>query len=102
MGKPMTVKKEDQKNLGKKLDQIIALLRIIAKRNIDDLKMTILSTRKKEQIFEMCDGTHDIGEIATKVGVSGEYVRLTIKELEEAGFIILEQKGGKRYPVRMV
>jgi predicted transcriptional regulator len=98
----MTVKKENVKNLGKKLDQVIALLKIIAKRDIDNLKKSILSTRKKEQIFEMCDGTRDISEIATEVGASGEYVRLTIKELEEAGFIIIEQKGGKRYPVKMI
>jgi len=89
-------------NVSKKLDRVIALLKIIAKKDVDMLKKSVLSTSKKEYIFELCDGTNETTEIAKKVSVSGEYVRLTIKELEDAGFIIVNQKGGKRYPIRMI
>jgi DNA-binding HxlR family transcriptional regulator len=88
--------------VAEKLDEVIALLRIIAKKDIDALKKSVLSTGKKETIFELCTGEKDAGEIAKQVGVSGEYVRLTLKELEDSGFIIVRQAGAKRYPVRMV
>jgi predicted transcriptional regulator len=88
--------------LAAKLDQVTALLRIIAKKDIDQLKRSILSTRNKEQIFELCNGSMEMGEIAKKVDISGEYVRLTVKELEEAGFILVKKSGTKRYPVRVI
>lgn len=88
--------------MSEKLDAVIALLRIIAKKEIDVLKKSILSTSKKQMIFDFCTGEKDTGEIAKEVGVSGEYVRLTLKDLEDAGFIIVKQSGAKRYPVRMV
>jgi DNA-binding HxlR family transcriptional regulator len=85
-----------------KLDAVIALLKIIAKKDIDSLKKSILSTAKKETIFDLCMGKKDTVEIAKQVGVSGEYVRLTLKELEDSGFIVVRQSGAKRYPVRMI
>jgi len=88
--------------VAEKLDAVIALLKIIAKKDIDDLKKSILSTSKKHTIFGLCSGERDAAEIAKQVGVSGEYVRLTLKELEDSGFIIVKQSGGKRYPVRMI
>jgi len=90
------------KELGKKLDQVIALLKIIARTEIESAKRSILSTQKKEQIFELCDGSIEMSEIAKKVGISGEYVRLTIKELEDAGFILIKQRGVKRYPLKVL
>jgi len=91
-----------QDAVAEKLDAVIALLKIIAKKDIDELKKSILSTSKKNTIFELCTGDVDTGEIAKKVGVSGEYVRLTLKELEDSGFIVVRQAGAKRYPVRMI
>jgi len=90
------------KELGKKLDQIIALLKIMARKDIESSKRSILSTLKKEQIFNLCDGSTEMSEIAKKVGVSGEYVRLTIKELEDAGFVTIKQSGNKRYPLKVI
>jgi len=90
------------RELGRKLDQVIALLKIIARKDIESLKHSVLSTQRKEQIFELCDGSIETSEIAKKIGVSGEYVRLTIKELEDAGFIVVKQSGVKRYPLKMI
>jgi len=90
------------KELGKKLDQVIALLKIIARSDIESAKRSILSTQKKERIFELCNGSTEMSEIAKKAGVSSEYVRLTIKELEDAGFIVVKQHGSKRYPLKMI
>jgi len=88
--------------VAEKLDAVIAMLRIIAKKDIDALKKSVLSTSKKQMIFDLCTGEKDTGEIAKAVGVSGEYVRLTLKELEDAGFILVRQSGAKHYPVRMI
>lgn len=96
------MQKAGEEVVAEKLDAVIALLRIIAKKEIDGLKKSILSTGKKQMIFDLCTGEKDNGEIAKEVGVSGEYVRLTLKDLEDAGFIIVKQSGAKRYPVRMI
>jgi DNA-binding transcriptional ArsR family regulator len=89
-------------DISRRLDQVVALLRIIARKDLDAVKKSVLSTSKKEQIYELCDGMSDAQELAKKVGVSGEYVRITLKELEDAGFILIKQKGGKRFPERVL
>jgi predicted transcriptional regulator len=90
------------KEVERKLDQIIALLKIVARKDIESSMRSILSTQKKEQIFGLCDGSTEMSEIAKKAGVSGEYVRLTIIELEDAGFVVVKQSGSKRYPLKMI
>jgi len=92
----------DIKPLEDRLDVIIALLRILAGKEIEERRRTLLSTRKKQEIYELCDGTNEMSTIARKVKVTGEYVRLTIKDLENAGFVIIKQEGGKKYPTRVV
>ena len=99
---PEKITESGIKELGRKLDQVIALLKIVARREIESSKRSILSTQKKEQILELCDGSTEMGEIAKKTGVSGEYVRLTIKELEDVGFVVVKQSGTKRYPLKMI
>lgn len=99
----MTTKKmENTAEISRKLDQVIALLRVIARKELEAVKRSVLSTIKKEQIYEMCDGKTETAKIAKKVGVSGEYVRLTLKELEDVGLILLKQTRGKKYPERML
>lgn len=93
---------QELKEINRKLDQLSALLRIIARKEIESLKHSILSTQKKEQILELCDGVTEMSEIAKKAGVSNEYVRLTIKDLEEAGLVVLKQIKSKRYPFRII
>lgn len=99
---PKKTIKADIEELTRKLDQIVALLKIVAMKEIESSKRSILSTQKKEQIFELCDGSTEMREIAKRAGVSGEYVRLTIKELGDAGFVIVKKSGAKRYPLRMI
>ena len=65
-------KPEQIVEVSQKLDQVIALLRIIARKEIKNAKTSILSTRKKEQIYNLCNGSTEMGEIAKRVGISGE------------------------------
>lgn len=99
----MSAKKtENMAEISRKLDDVIALLKVIARKELKDVKRSILSTDKKERIYELCDGKTDTAKIAEKVGVSGVYVRLTLKEFEDAGLILMKRRRGKTYPERML
>ncbi len=86
-----------------KLEKILALLSIIAGaqiKEIQDKREKILAVPKKLQIYEACDGKHNLYSIAKKVKVSHEYVRVTILDLEKVGLIVIRKKGKNMYPWR--
>jgi DNA-binding transcriptional ArsR family regulator len=85
-----------------KLDRVVALLKIIAAEKLQELKRSVISTRNKERIYELCTGDNEMSEIARKVDVSGESVRLTIRDFEDAGLIISQRRGKKVYPKRVL
>ena len=93
---------QNLKSLEDRLDIIIALLRFLSGKEIEERRRILLSTRKKQEIYELCNGTNEMRAIAKKAKVSGEYVRLTIKDLENAGFIMIKQDSGKKYPLKVV
>jgi DNA-binding transcriptional ArsR family regulator len=93
---------KDLLELNKKLDQIISLLKLLASDKIVEKRRIILSTPKKQNIYDLCDGQTEMGEIANKAGVSREYVRLTIRDLEDAGFVTVKINGRNRYPLRAI
>ncbi|MBU7036700.1 MAG: hypothetical protein HXS52_02120 [Theionarchaea archaeon] len=92
----------DLRSLEGKLDQVIALLKVIASKDMMEKRYTILSTPKKQKIYELCDGRNEMSEIAKKARVSGEYVRLTIKDLEDEGLVTFRLEDGKRFPQRVI
>ena len=85
-----------------KLDQITALLKLLVSKEIEEGRRMILSTPKKQKIYELCDGNNEMREIARKAGVSGEYVRLTIRDLENSGLVIVRSDETKRYPRKVI
>lgn len=88
-----------------KADTIIALLKLIAGQNIKEIKEKrehLLSVPKKNSILDACDGTKELNQIAKKIGVSYEYVRLTVAELENAGLIIFIRSGKKNLPKKVI
>lgn len=92
----------DNAQLGKKLDQIIGLLKILAKKDIDELKKVAFSTGTKRRIYELCDGETEILEIAKKAEVTRQYLHATLSELEESGFVTINQRGRNRYPKKVI
>lgn len=92
----------DLESIENKLDTIIALLRVLASEGIGERRRIILSTEKKREIYDLCDGSNEMSAIAEKAQVSGEYVRLTIRDLEDAGFVQIKKDGNKRYPERVI
>lgn len=88
--------------LSAKLDTLIALVRILVQSQIEPIKKSLLSTKKRLRIYELSDGSHEMSEIARMVSVSGEYVRQTVNELEGAGLLSVRQAGNRRYPSRVL
>ena len=84
------------------LEEIKAVLKILAIQEFQKVRSTILSTRNKEKIFEFCTGTNVMSEISKKANVSSEAVRLTIRDFENAGIVITKRSGKKLYPRRVL
>lgn len=93
------------RKINEKLDRLqsmVPLLRILAKANIDKAKNSTLTTSTRKEIFEYCDGKMDVQEIAKKAKTTTRYVNLLIAELEDAGLVVVEKKGARRYPRRTI
>jgi len=85
-----------------KLEEIQALLKIMAIQEFQKLRLSILSTKNKEKVFELCTGSNEMSEIAKKCNISSEAVRLTIRDFENVGIVISKKKGKKSYPKRVL
>jgi len=85
-----------------KLEEIKALLKILAIQEFQKLRTSLLSTRNKEKVFELCTGSNEMSEIAKKSNISSEAVRLTIRDFENAGIVITRKKGAKAYPKKVL
>lgn len=80
------------------LDEIKALLKILARTELEKIKHSVISTKNKEMIYELCTGKNEMGEIAKKIKISAEAVRLTIRDFESIGLVITKRSGTKFYP----
>lgn len=85
-----------------KLDEIKALLKVMAIQEFQNLRQTIISTKNKSKVFDLCTGSNEMSEIAKKSNISSEAVRLTIRDFENAGIVISKKKGTKSYPKRVL
>jgi len=84
------------------LDVVIGLLRVLASKALDELRRSILSTEKKEKIYNLCDGEHTLLDIANATSVTSEYVRLTVQELRSTGLVIMRERGKRQCPARLI
>ena len=91
----------DEKVL-EKLDEIKAILKIIALDQLQKTRSRVISTRNKEQIFELCTGKNEMSQIAKKADVSREAVRLAIRDFEDVGLIITKKNGNKAFPKKVL
>jgi len=84
------------------LEEIKALLKIMAIQEFQKNRSSIISTKNKEKIFELCTGNNEMSVFPKKVNISSEAVRLTIRDFENAGIVITRKKGSKAYPKRVL
>lgn len=95
--------KPDPENMMiEKLDEIKALLKILAFRELQQMKHSVISTKNKERIYELCTGDNEMGEIAKQVKVSNESVRLSVRDFENAGLVVTKRNGKKIFPRRLL
>lgn len=92
----------NEEKIVEKLEEIKALLKILAIQEFQKLRLSIISTKNKEKVFELCTGSNEMSEIAKKCSISSEAVRLTIRDFENAGIVISKKKGTKSYPKRIL
>lgn len=91
-----------EEKIVEKLEEIQALLKILAIQEFQKLRLSILSTKNKEKVFELCTGSNEMSEIAKQAKISSESVRLTIRDFENAGIVITRKNGKKAYPRRVL
>ena len=70
------------------------LLRSYLKKDIE----TIATTTERRKVYTLIDGFSGTEEIAQKAGVTQRTVQLIIKDLLDAGLVMMERRG---YPKRI-
>ncbi len=93
--------------INNKLESIRKLLLIknIACRSevMKILNEEFLTTKKRKEMYKLCDGEKSIGDISNILGITHESVRLLVDELEKLGAIeIIKKKGKTKYPLKII
>lgn len=67
------------------------------------LNEEFLTTDKRKQMYRLFNGNNSIGDIAKRLDVTHENVRLLVDDLEKVGAIeIIKKKGKTKYPLRII
>ena len=91
-------------------DKLEAIRKILFIQNIAHRREIIkvlneefLTTDTRKKIYNMFNGNNSIGDIAKKIGVTHESVRLLVDDLENIGAIEILKKSGKtKYPLKII
>lgn len=66
------------------------------------LEQEFLKSGQRKKMYKEFDGTQSYEAIANKVGVTAEAVRQFAVALEQNGFVVLEKRGAKSHPRRVL
>ena len=69
---------------------------------IRETKTLMLKSKLRSQIYELCDGTRTVGQICNTTKRKAPLVSRYLKELEDAGLVLSEQRGKSRYYCKVV
>jgi len=69
---------------------------------IRETKTLMLKSKLRSQIYELCDGTRTVGQICNTTKGKAPLVSRYLKELEDAGLVLSEQRGKSRYYCKVV
>ena len=91
-------------------DKLEAIRKILLIQNVGHRREIIkvlneefLTTDTRKKIYNMFNGNNSIGDIAKKIGVTHESVRLPVDDLENIGAIEILKKSGKtKYPLKII
>jgi DNA-binding transcriptional ArsR family regulator len=80
-----------------RLQQMVEILRISHKENIDSVQKKVLTgSTLRKNIYDLCDGTRSVGEIARMLGKSIQQISNNIATLQGAGLIREVRKGKEK------
>jgi len=92
---------EEQIILERIYDELVKvryLLEIAIRSELKKEIEKIVTTDERRKIYALLDGFSNTEEISKKAGVSQRAVQLLVKELVDAGFVVVEKRG---YPKRV-
>jgi len=70
--------------------------------SIKETKTLMLKSKLRSQIYELCDGNHTVGQICSILGKKAPLVSRYLKDLEEAGLVMSEQRGKGRFYYKVI
>jgi len=79
------------------LEKILCVLKLANNKAILKQKDTILRNETKRKIYELCDGKHTVGDIASELSTTQPNVSYHLSSLLESGLVLYDELGGKRY-----
>ena len=79
------------------LQKILSVLKLANNEAIIKAKDAILKSETKKKIYDLCDGKHTVGDIASELTTTQPNVSQHLSSLLELGLVLYEEKGGKKY-----
>ena len=77
-------------------DEIVKIRQLLEMTVKDSLKKElekILTTKERKIVWALSDGFTDTKTLARKAGISRRAVQITVRELQEADFLVVEKRG---------
>jgi DNA-binding transcriptional ArsR family regulator len=88
---------ENNDEIKQLLQKILSVLKITNVENLRQAKDMILKNETKKKIYDLCDGKHTVGDIASELVTTQPNVSQHLSGLLEYGLVLYDEKGGKRY-----
>lgn len=85
------------------LQDIKGILLLLNQEKIDATKSKLVKPDSVEyQVYELCDGSYTLQDIATKIQKSSDYTSAVISTLRRKGLVRTFEKDGKKISVQIV
>lgn len=79
------------------LQKILSVLKLANAESLNKAKEAVLKNETKKKIYELCDGKHTVGDIASELKATQPNVSQHLSSLLEFGLVLYDEKGGKKY-----
>jgi predicted deacetylase len=80
-------------SLYEEIIKIRQLLEMTVKDNLRKELERILTTKERKIVWALSDGFMDTQTIAEKAGISQRAVQITVKDLQNVDFLVIERRG---------
>jgi DNA-binding transcriptional ArsR family regulator len=89
-------------NMSRELRDLRSLIKSGQSASIQQMKTSLLKSKLRYQIYELCDGKHSVSEIAQSLDKPMSLISRYLKDMEKAGLIVSEQSKKERYYYKVV